>query len=157
MSKFLQHLSSLAALSVLVAGSHAAAAEIYKWTDNNGNVQYGDRPAADGSSERIAITSRATDNQRVAALSESYRDARSAQEQQRQRAAEENKSAEELRQIAAERAEQCTMYRARLQQFVSSRRLYREDENGERVYLDEQQTLAARNEVQKNVEEYCSK
>ena len=54
-----------------------------------------------------------------------------------------------------ERAEKCTMYKERLQQFLTSRRLYREDESGERVYLDEKETLAARAEVQEQVLEYC--
>jgi hypothetical protein len=38
---------------------------------------------------------------------------------------------------------------------LTSRRLYREDENGERVYLDEAQMQSARDRVQSQVEEYC--
>jgi hypothetical protein len=48
------------------------------------------------------------------------------------------------------------MYKERLQRFVTSRRLYREDESGERVYLDEEQSQAARERVQQQVEEHCS-
>jgi hypothetical protein len=43
-----------------------------------------------------------------------------------------------------------------LQKFVVSRRLYREDENGERVYLDPEETQAARDRVEGQVEEFCS-
>ena len=38
---------------------------------------------------------------------------------------------------AAERAQQCERARARLETYLQSQRLYRTDENGERVYLDE--------------------
>ncbi len=55
-----------------------------------------------------------------------------------------------------ERQEKCATYKARLQKFLISGRLFRADENGERVYLDEEETLAARERVQKRVEKYCS-
>ena len=51
--------------------------------------------------------------------------------------------------------EQCKMYRARLQTYAQSRRLYREDAAGERVYLDEKATQDARASVEKQVKEYC--
>ena len=63
---------------------------------------------------------------------------------------------DELRTKAAERSQKCDTYKARLQKFVQSRRLYKEDENGERVYLDEQQSQAARERVENQVQKYCS-
>jgi hypothetical protein len=63
---------------------------------------------------------------------------------------------DEVRAKAAERSQKCDTYKARLQKFVQSRRLYKEDENGERVYLDEQQSQAARERVENQVQEYCS-
>jgi uncharacterized membrane protein YebE (DUF533 family) len=42
-----------------------------------------------------------------------------------------------------------------LQKYLTSRRLYRQDENGERVYLDEDETLAARERVEDQVQEFC--
>ena len=63
---------------------------------------------------------------------------------------------EELRAQALEREEKCATSKARLQKFLTSRRLYRQEENGERVYLDEDEILAARESVQNQVEEYCN-
>ena len=63
---------------------------------------------------------------------------------------------EELAAQAAEKKQKCDTYKARLQKFVQSRRLYKADENGERVYLDEEQTQAARERVENQVQEYCS-
>jgi Domain of unknown function (DUF4124) len=144
----------VASLAVSVAG----AAEIYKWTDANGNVHYGDRPADDVNAERLSIQSRPTDPTRIAALAQARVEARSqAREQASAPAADEGPvSPAEQRRIAEERALKCNEYKNRLQSFLQSRRLYREDENGERIYLSEEETQAARSNVQSKVEEYCT-
>ncbi len=141
-------------LAVLAAGM-AFASEIYKWTDEQGNVHYGDRPTGDASEERLAISSRPTDASRVQEQVQASYDARAAAEEA---AASEpaGPSPEELQAQALERQEKCATYKARLQTFVTSRRLYKQDENGERVYLDEVETQAARERVENQVAEYCS-
>ena len=133
----------------------AAAAEIYKWVDAEGNVQYGDRPSGADSEVQLQIASRPTDPERIQAQT-TARLEQQASAREAAAAVPQGPSEEELRAEAAERAEKCTMYRARLEKFVQSRRLYREDANGERVYLDEAETQAARENVQHQVEEYCS-
>ncbi len=141
-------------LAVLSAGM-AFASEIYKWTDEQGNVHYGDRPTGDASEERLAISSRPTDASKVQAQVQASYDARAAA---KEAAASEpaGPTPEELRAQALERQEKCATYKARLQKFVTSRRLYKQDENGERVYLDEVETQAARERVENQVAEYCS-
>ena len=72
-------------------------------------------------------------------------------------AAEEAAKAEaEKRTEAEERSTKCAAARATMERFVRSRRLYQEDDNGERVYLDEAETLAARQRVENQVSEYCN-
>ncbi len=141
-------------LAISAAGM-AFASEIYKWTDEQGNVHYGDRPTGDASEERLAIGSRPTDAAKVQAQVQASYDARAAAEEA---AASEpaGPSPEELQAQALERQEKCATYKARLQKFVTSRRLYKQDENGERVYLDEDETQAARERVENQVAEYCS-
>ena len=131
------------------------ASEIYKWTDADGNVHYGDRPT-DPTSQRMAIQSRPTDPTRVAALSQARADTRSRRVAEATAAAGEGPSPQELAAAAAEKAQKCTDYRSRLVQMLQSRRLYREDENGERVYLNDDEMLSARERVQTQVEDYCS-
>ena len=48
------------------------------------------------------------------------------------------------------------MYQARLTKFTQSRRLYREDENGERVYLDDAETQKTRDRAEQQVLEHCT-
>jgi hypothetical protein len=141
-------------LATAVTGT-AVAGEIYKWTDPDGTVQYGDRPSGAETEVRLQIASQPTDPERVQAQTTARLEQQAAA---REAAATEPQgpTEEELRTEARERAEKCTMYRARLEKFVQSRRLYRQDEDGERVYLDETETQAARENVQHQVEEYCS-
>ena len=121
------------------------AGDIYKWTDEDGNVHYGDRPTSEVSEESLAVSSGPTDPSMVHARYEA-----------KAAAIDSGKPApEELRAQDLEQEEKCATSKARLQKFLTSRRLYRQDENGERVYLDEDETLAARERVQNQVEEYC--
>ena len=71
-------------------------------------------------------------------------------------AAEEERAAEEEAAEAAANAKKCDSYRAQLETFVQSRRLYREDENGERVYLDEEQIQDARTRVEELISKNCT-
>ena len=141
-------------LAVSTAGM-AFASNIYKWTDEQGNVHYGDRPTGDPSEERLDIGSRPTDASRVQAQVQAAYEARAAAEEA---AASEpaGPTPEELRAQALERQEKCATYKARLQKFLTSHRLYKENKNGARVYLDADETLAARDRVQNQVEEYCN-
>ena len=56
---------------------------------------------------------------------------------------------------AENRKAKCAEYRARLQTYMQSQRLYREDASGERVYLDDNQMLEARNKAQDQIQQYC--
>ena len=146
----------LAACLAVTATGAVFAGEIYKWTDADGNAHFGDRPSGAATEERLAISSNPTDPERVRAIVQARNDARAERNVQEAAAAQAEPTAEEVRAQEAERKEKCNTYKERLQKFVTSRRLYREDENGERVYLDEEETLAARARVQEQVVEYCN-
>jgi len=143
-----------ATLLTLFVASGALASEIYKWTDAEGNVHYGDVPV-DAQSERLAIKSKPTNSSRVQATTQARLDASA---KQREEAAKlpDGPTPEELRAEAEQRAEQCTSSKTQLQKFLTSRRIYREDENGERVYMDEAEMQATRERTENQVEEYCN-
>lgn len=140
---------------VVSTSGMALANDIYKWTDDEGNVHYGDRPSGDATEERLAISSKPTNPAQVQARVQS-RYERDVATKEEVAAASDTPSEEDLVAQAKERAQKCETYRARLQKFVTSRRLYKQDENGERVYLDEAQTQAARERVANQVQEYCN-
>lgn len=148
-------LTAAAALCALPA----MAAEIYKYTDENGNVHYGDRPSGKAQEETVYVASQRTNN---AAVQAAYTERYAAKPETRNQASEpaeeqepEKLSRAERRAAAAERAQKCESYRARMETVITSRRLYREDENGERVYLEESERQEARDKIQELIEEYC--
>ncbi len=147
-------LMTAVSIAALLATGAATAGEIYKWTDEEGNVYYVDRPSGQPNEARMDIISAKTDNAAVAARAQARRQARAADEQVASEAPPEM-SKQELRAEQAERQKKCEMYRDRLEQFLRSQRLYKQDESGDRQYLSEEEIMAARQRVQGQIEEYC--
>ena len=146
----------LFAAFAMTTGGGAMANEIYKWVDDQGNVHYGDRPTSNNTAEVVALTYSRTDAGSVEKRVAAHGEAEAAREEKRTAKAEAKQAAEKLAAEAKEKQERCETYRARLETFVQSRRLYREDDKGERVYLDETQTNAARQRVEELVAENCA-
>ena len=147
----------VAAAASLIAGS-AIASDIYRYTDDDGNVHYVDRPSGADTEQRVAISSKRS--------TPSTSPARSAQSQTTAAtnpAATEAVEPEATKKTRSEmiaekkaREERCASYRAKLETMVTSRRLYRETEDGEREYLDDAEIDEARAKAQELVEENCS-
>ncbi|MDH3546756.1 MAG: DUF4124 domain-containing protein [Gammaproteobacteria bacterium] len=143
-------------IALLTTSGVALSGEIYKWTDENGNVHYVDRPTGDPSEQRIDILSRRTNNASVQASIDARRERVATREEAQTKKAEEQKAAAEAQAEREARNQRCEQSRARLERYLQSTRLYREDESGERVYLDEEQILEARAKVQDQIQEYCN-
>jgi hypothetical protein len=141
-------------LAALLASGLAVAGEIYKWTDDDGNVHYEDRPTGDTQFEHMNIVSKNTDNSIVQARLDANRKAREAARQVASEAPPEM-TREELRAEQQKRKDVCQKYRDQLQSFLRSQRLYTEDEAGDRSYLSEVEVMAARTRVEGQIQEYC--
>ena len=141
-------------LAMATAGT-AIAGDIYKWTDEDGNVHFGDKPIGE-QPERLAIQSKPTDPAKIQAMAQARSQAATKAAEEAAAAEPEGPSPEELQAEADERKQKCTTYRSQMQKYVTSRRLYREDESGERVYLDENEMQAAREKVENQIQEFCS-
>ena len=144
------------AVLAMTAGGGAMANEIYKWTDDEGNVHYEDRPTGAVTEERMALSYRRTNAGAVEHRVQSRIESMTARDEARAAAAEEAKTAEKEAAEAADKQKKCESYRARLQTFIQSRRLYREDADGERVYLDDTESQKARQRVEERIAEHCT-
>ena len=142
-------------MAMTLAGG-AMANEIYKWTDENGTVHYGDRPSGERTEERLAMTFTRTDNAAVQQRVQARVEATTARREAQSAAAEAAQKAAEEETMAAERAQRCDKARARLETYLQSQRLYRTDDNGERVYLDDTERETARQKTEEQITEYCS-
>lgn len=139
--------------AMLMAGS-ALSGEIYKWTDADGNVHYEDRPLGEGV-ERVDVISSNTDSAQVQAAIKAQRERETARLEARAKRDEDAKAKLEAQAEAEQRAAKCQENRERMESYLASRRLYKQDENGERVYLNDDETMAARAQVQDQIQKYC--
>jgi hypothetical protein len=148
-------LLGVATAAVLCAGT-AIAGDIYRYTDDDGNVVYVDRPTDAPGGERVNIVSRSTDNAAIQARAKARTEANTTTaEERRQARLDEQKAREAEESAQQERDDRCQIARNRMETLVTSRRLFREDSSGERVYLDETQIQEARDRVQAQIEESC--
>ncbi len=141
-------------LAVTAAGT-ALAGDIYKWTDEEGNVYFGDHPGGE-EPERLEIESRPTDPARIRAMARARAELMAMAADEKAAAKAKAPSLEEIQAKADERAQKCSTYTEKLQMYMTSRRVYREDESGERVYLNEEEMLANRERFETQVQEFCS-
>lgn len=150
-----RHKLLLVVAAAILTSGIAGAGEIYKWTDADGNVHYGDRPIGDGVVERVAISSRNTNSAKVAERVQAHDELQTSRKEAKAKKADEAKAAADAQAEQDDRDQQCQTYRARMQKYLQTPRLYRQDGEGERVYLDDEQILAARAKVQDKIQEYC--
>ena len=142
---------ALALALALVVATPALANDIYKFVDEDGTVHYVDRPTGAESEERVAFVARSR-----TANSSSSDDSGPDWRERREARQEAERAAEEEAGQQAERDKLCRESRDRLQQYNQSRRMYRTNEQGERVYLDEAQMQEARQKVADLIEEHCN-
>lgn len=145
--------AALAALSF--AAAPALGDAIYKHVDADGTVIYRDRPSGEVG-EEIVATYKRTNNANVQSATERRQQYVDSMNERRE--AREAKDAEQAQAAvdASERAAKCQENRDRLESYLQSRRLYRESADGEREYLDDSEALAARQQVEELIKEYCS-
>mgnify|MGYP001823993715 CR=1 FL=1 len=146
---------SCAVLAMTMA-SGAMANEIYKWTDADGNVHYEDRPTGAETEERLSITYGRTDSSAVQRRVKARTDAQASRREAESVAAAAEQEAADNAAAEEARAAKCESSRARLESYLQSRRLYRTDANGERVYLDDAQRQEARQKAEEQITEFCS-
>lgn len=132
----------------------AVAGDIYRYTDAQGEVHYVDRPTGAPSEELMGISSKPTNPAQVQARAAARNTQRGTVEDDEPE--EDAPTRAERARVAKQQAKQCQQYRDQLETYVTSRRLYREDANGERDYLDEKEVQEARSKLEEQIVEDCS-
>jgi len=151
----MKKLTAVIILSLLCAASGALAGKVYKWTDSEGNVHYGERPPTTQARE-IDIPKAPPSSHNAAPAGNSLQETNKlleALQKERQQKAEKKAAEEEERKI---RETNCSHSKRKLVGYKIGGRIYEIDEQGERSYLsdsDIQQRLEA---AQKEVDKWCS-
>jgi hypothetical protein len=151
-----RQLALTCAVAAMTFAAGATANEIYKWTDADGNVHYEDRPSGAASEERVDITYRRTDSGAVNQRIQARLDRQAERDEAKSVAAAQEQEAADKAATAEERSKACERARARLETYLQSRRLYRTDKNGERVYLDDAEREEARQKAEEQITEHCT-
>jgi hypothetical protein len=143
----------LAAVTLCLAACAAFGEGVYKWTDAQGRVHFGDRPPGGAASTGIAPPSAPaatppTDAERASRqqrLLDMYRDERLEKEEReaKQKADEE------------ERRRRCAYARDRLDRYQRSTRIYDPQPSGERRYLSDGERDAEIRTAQNEVARWC--
>lgn len=142
--------------AAVATGASAFAGEIYKYVDEDGGIHYLDRPTGESGEERLDVTYAGTNNASVSAQVKQRQEYMAALDEAREESLSRHEAEEKARAELEQRDARCQEHRSRLESYLQSRRLYQENEAGEREYLDEAQTLAARQKVEELIQENCS-
>ena len=141
--------------TAMIIWSTLASAIVYKWSDADGKVHYGDRPPDGVKAEVIEML-----GTRVAAPAPAAPPARSAASggstSAAAPAAARDKPAADPSEAAAARGAQCEAAQARLKQVNEGRHLFRPGPNGEREYLTSEQIDSERLDAKKEVDAVCA-
>lgn len=126
-----------------------ADAQIYRWTDANGQVHFGQRPAAGAEQVEVRpqVVERDDQTREREARSERFFDAR----RQEQQAAREQAS-----KARAAREQECQGLRSQLSRLQLGGRFFRNDAAGERVYYSDSEVEAARQRLAMRISQECS-
>lgn len=144
---------------VLLASSAFADSEIYKWTDEEGNVHYSDCPPPPSCDAETIQAEPEPDPGEVRKAQERLE--RMLVEQEESRAGREQEKLEKERQrvmamqVAVARKQICIRARQNLHVLLVQRPVFYIDENGKYVYLDDETRLSEISRMRKLIDENC--
>ncbi len=153
-------------MGVLMAGlaAIATAETVYKWVDSSGQIHYTDLPPKQADAKILSVShgpSAYADDE--GADGEDYSDdgddgddtTASSGPTTPEPPVSRTAMAAAQDDAAKAKVEQCKQAQDRYQRYIESRRLFRE-ENGQRVYLTDQELTEARARAKQAVDDYCS-
>lgn len=147
--------SSLSVLALAIAVFGTAQADVYKYVDAQGRVQYTDKPQT-LPAQRLNVRSQKTDTVSVQQRTEAERKQQEQSDAARKNTANQRTDAQSASQTSeADKADRCTKARARYDSYMNSQRLYEPTPDGGRRYLDDSELDAARASAKVSMEELC--
>ena len=140
-----------AALLGLVPAALPAAA-VYKWVDENGVTHYSELPPADGKATKVETRtggpSGATDDWKQRELE--------SRKQRLEGEKADDYATRKSTQDAAVRSNRCAESREQVETLERARPIYRIDEHGERVYLEDKDRQRQIEQWRSQAEKYCA-
>ena len=148
-------LITLLALGLLAVTN--SQADVYRYIDKNGQVQYTDKPELLPAELLAKLKSQRTDNSAIAdrvAADLKARDTAAKIEETATKAKADKQKAIEA--TAADKADRCIQARGRYESLANSSRVYSVDAKGERVYMDDKQIEQSRTAAKQQMDTWCN-
>ncbi|MDJ0806177.1 MAG: DUF4124 domain-containing protein [Gammaproteobacteria bacterium] len=145
--------SSISILLLMFSGL-LAAAEVYKWTDEQGRVHFSDRPL-DEKSEQVQVTPSPQLNQSPLEQAEREKRRQRLLEVYREDRAKQQAQAAKRKHAKLEKQQKCRNAKRRHDRFNHAGGIYDENEQGERRYLNQQERARFMTELQAEIERWC--
>jgi len=144
-------------LSAAVFLPSAFAGKVYKWVDENGNVQYSAQKPPSGSAQEMKVKSKpSSSSESKPASAEDTQQAKENEEAEKVKVSSEKEAAEVEKKNAEIRKKNCSVAKRRAATIDQGGRLYEVDENGERHYWDDATRGAKMQEAQAQINEWCN-
>lgn len=143
-------------VTIMLAGlaTTAVAETVYKWVDGKAQVHYTDRPPTEPDAKLLGVFERdprLSDVEPDQGQDEGPGYSPPATQPTTSRAV----VATVQQDVDKARNENCKLAKERYKTYVESRRLFREDKDGQRVYLSDEELMKARIDARQAVDEYC--
>lgn len=136
--------------ALLMGWSAMASAVVYKWTDDQGKVQYGDNPPNGVHAEVVELLG----THAAAHASNTASTEKPASASSSSNASDVKKAVES--DVAQARDKQCADAQERYKTLIEGRRLYKTGENGERQYLTSEEIDSERLNAKRDIDETCN-
>ena len=130
-----------------------SVAGVYKWTDENGKVHFGDRPPDQGAKE-VRIDASPPPSSGIKAREQLERQQRLLQsyDEERQIKAKDKAKTDKLK---ARREKNCRIARARVENYRTSSYLFERDKEGKKIIYSHEQRAAIEKKAQAEVAHWC--
>ncbi len=147
--------------AALIAWSGVASAVVYKWTDAQGKILYGDRPPDGVHAEVIELlgthVAHAPASTTASAAAPAPGGAQTPKPPPRDPAAQDDSVKKAVEDdVAQTRDKQCADAQARYKQLIEGRRLYKAGADGERQYLTSEEIDSERINAKRDVDTICN-
>ncbi|WP_455222275.1 DUF4124 domain-containing protein [Kaarinaea lacus] len=135
----------------------AFAGKVYKWVDENGNVQYSSQKPPSGGAQEMKVKSKPSSsaNEAKPESAEDTQQAKENEEAEKVKVSSEKEAAEIEKKNEEIRKKNCSLAKRRAATINQGGRLYEVDENGERHYWDDATRGAKMEEAQAQINEWC--
>lgn len=138
---------------LLIIISSPVSAGIYTWTDNNGNVHFGDKPVDNNSATEVKISINKNTGVTNSSGNKADREYLLKKIDEEKQADAEKKK--ERIALNKKNKKLCDNYKRRYQNLIQSNKSYTMSPDGERTYQSDEQRASRKKDLNKGISKYC--